>query len=723
MALTPMEILAPAGDEEMLRAAVFSGADCVYLGIGKANARQGAKNFTPAELVKAVAFCHARNCKVYAAINTLVPQGKATPMEEAVQAAVQAGCDAIIVQDFATAHQVRLLAPQMPLHASTQMSIHSLAGVQQMAQMGFSRVILSRELSLTEIEYIGKQSPIELEVFVHGALCVSVSGQCYMSAFLGGRSGNQGSCAGPCRLPFEALPGGAWEGTAPPQTAKRKNKTETEAHHLSLRDLSVLEALPRLSQAGVCSAKIEGRLRGPDYVAFVVDAAKKARNANPYDTQTLEQIFSRSGFTDGWFSGKLGGDMFGIRTQTEKSAAKTASAKAREFYRREAPRVPIQATLQLKPGSGLLTITDGVYTVTQPIPGPFSPSETDTDPLLTASLEKTGGTPFFITQTNIQTGGLHLPAALVNNARRQALAQLLALRETPYTLPAPSLNKNTEGLVPPTGWPVWAGSAQTGTEQNPAACKPPLLRARFEKVSRMPTKGLERVPQLVLPLSEAHQVPANLRHKTWLWLPRVLFGNREQQAAAQIAQTADLGFAGYEIGNLGQLPLCKGLPISAGFSLNITNSTTAEILAQWGCQTLTLSPEITLAQAAQIANYAQLPPGTTLNLLAYGHMPLMVTRACPLQNVTSCRQCPKNGLLTDRQSAAFPLLCRDGARTIYNPVPLWMGDRLTQLPTNTATLYFTTESPHTAAQVIQAFQQGQAAQGRFTRGLYDKGTS
>ena len=240
--MAQIEILAPVGSEEMLRAAVYSGADAVYLGFAGFNARSGAGNFDAASLCQAVRFCHGRGVRVHVAMNTTVYAGELENLAAAVRAVAASGADAVICQDMAVADLCRRIAPGLPRHASTQMSVHTLEGALEMAELGFSRVILARELSLAEIERITKGCGIETECFVHGALCMSMSGQCYMSAFLGGRSGNRGSCAGPCRLPFDANP-------LPEGRPGR-------AHHLSLKDNSVIDQLDKLQAIGVASAKI-----------------------------------------------------------------------------------------------------------------------------------------------------------------------------------------------------------------------------------------------------------------------------------------------------------------------------------------------------------------------------------------------------------------------------------------------------------------------------------
>ena len=322
---TRPEILAPAGNADMLCAAVFAGADAVYLGLQNFNARRTAGNFTTEGLRQAVAFCHARDVRVYVTLNTTLYPGELTALAEAVAGIAAAGADAVITQDLAVAALVRRMAPGLALHGSTQMSVQSLDGARRLAALGFTRVILARELTLSEIAGITAGCGIETETFVHGALCMSVSGQCYMSAFLGGRSGNRGGCAGPCRLPFDA------SGTPGPAAG----------HHLSLKDMSVIGHLPQLSAAGVASVKIEGRLRPPEYVAAAVNACLLARAGEPYDTRLLQDVFSRSGFTDSYLTGARNGSMFGTRTEGDAAAAKAAAPRLRELYRvSRAERLP-----------------------------------------------------------------------------------------------------------------------------------------------------------------------------------------------------------------------------------------------------------------------------------------------------------------------------------------------------------------------------------------------
>ena len=686
-----IEILAPVGSEEMLRAAVFSGADAVYLGFSGFNARTGAGNFDADSLQEAVRFCHARGVAVHVALNTTVYGTELPALEQAIRAVAASGADAVICQDLAVATLIGKIAPKLPRHGSTQMSVHTLQGALELKELGFTRVVLARELSLPEVEHITKHCGIETECFIHGALCMSVSGQCYMSAFLGGRSGNRGSCAGPCRLPFEAnaLPEGK----------------PGRLHHLSLKDNSAIDKLDKLQTLGVASAKIEGRLRTPEYVAAAVSACLAGREGRAYDRDLLKNAFSRSGFTSGYLDGKIDGTMFGVRSEADAELTKKTLPMLRELYRRERSRVPVQMKLEIEEGGEKLTVTDAdgnkafAYGDAEPQPARTDPTES-----LNRSLTKTGGTPFAAEKITVEMDGgpWFIPGSAVNELRREALDALLKKREV---------------LRP---WPT--------TEEHVAALPqrtlPPrrTLRARFERWEQVPERALDGVEYLILPIAQADRVPREWRAKTILELPRVMFGALEQDTARRIAATQDAGFAGYEVSNIAHLRLCRGLPMTGGFGLNITNNVAAQFYAEQGLSSLLILPEVKDSDIASIAPTRNGKPVPT-GVMIYGHMPLMLTRACPLQNIHDCAHCDKTGVLTDRKAKKFPVRCGLGVRTIYNPVPIYMGDKPGALVVDYGVAYFTLESREEAAQVLDSIRTHAPFEGDFTRGLYFKGTN
>ena len=691
--MSKIEILAPVGNEEMLRAAVFSGADAVYLGFSGFNARTSANNFNADTLKDAVTFCHARGVAVHVALNTTVYGGELPALEQAIRAVAASGADAVICQDLAVATLIGKIAPQLPRHGSTQMSVHSLQGALELKELGFTRVVLARELSMPEVEHITKHCGIETECFVHGALCMCVSGQCYMSAFLGGRSGNRGSCAGPCRLPFEAnaLPEGK----------------PGRLHHLSLKDNSVIDKLDKLQALGVASAKIEGRLRTPEYVAAAVSACLAGREGRAYDRDLLKNAFSRSGFTSGYLDGKIDGTMFGVRSEADAEQTKKTLPMLRELYRRERSRVPVKMKLEIEEGGEKLTVTDAdgskafAYGDAEPQPARTDPTES-----LHRSLAKTGGTPFAVEDQDIAVemdgGPWFIPGSAVNELRREALDALLKKREV--LRPWPTTEEHVPAL--------------------PLRTLPPhrTLRARFESWEQVPERALDGIEYLILPIAQADRVPREWRAKTLLELPRVMFGKLEEDTARRIAATQDAGFAGYEVSNIAHLRLCRGLPMSGSFGLNITNQLAAQFYADNGLDSMLILPEVKDSDISTIApthNGRPVPTG----VLVYGHMPLMITRACPLQNIHDCAHCDKTGELTDRKAKKFPVRCGLGVRTIYNPVPIYMGDKPGALTVDYGVAYFTLENREEAAKILEMIRTHAPFEGDFTRGLYFKGTN
>lgn len=679
------EILAPAGNIQMLSAAVLSGADAVYLGLTGFNARRTAGNFTPEELRRAVSFCHARGVRVHVTLNTLVFAGELAGLADAVRAVAEAGADAVIADDLAVAVMVKQIAPGLALHGSTQMSIHTPEGARQLAQMGYDRVILARELSLAEIRAIAEASPIEVEVFIHGAQCMAVSGQCMMSAFLGGRSGNRGACAGPCRLPFDATPN-----LRPGQPG--------QACHLSLKDMDLIPHLQALAEAGVVSCKIEGRLRTPEYAAVAVAACRAARAGEPYDEALVRDIFSRSGFTDGYLLGRNDKTMFGVRTEADAAATRAAAPRARELYRRELARIPVDFAVSADETCIRLTAADrdghGCTVCSDVEP---APADKDQRESITRALGKTGGTPFQVGRIQIEdaVAGLYLPGGAWNTLRRTALEQLLAARSAPTPLPVQAYSLPAFPLHP-------VGQ--------------PAVMARFATIEQIPTHLVSRLSRMAIPLAEAQRLPAAWRARTMLELPRITFGALEAQTAEVLAACEGQGWAGVILNNLAQMRFATTLPRFGGMGLNITNPLAARQYAEQGLGGLLVHPETPLASMRCIE------PGIPTAALCYGHIPLMLTRACPLKNVRDCTHCQGAGSLRDRKGRDFPVRCSSpgsaGIRTVFNPVPLYMGDRLAEMPVDCAVAAFTLETPARVAQILERLLARQGFDGEFTRGLY-----
>lgn len=679
------EVLAPAGSPEALAAALRCGADAVYLGASAFNARRNAHNFDEEALARAVADCHLRGAKLHLTLNTLIRADELTDAMALAEHACALGVDALIVQDMGLARLLHAAAPTMPLHASTQLSCHTPAGVRELRDCGFSRVVLAREMSREEITACANLG-CELEVFVHGALCMSVSGQCYLSAMLGGRSGNRGLCAQPCRLPF--CPSGG----APAR----------DNYGLSLRDLSLLAHVAELAEAGISSFKIEGRMKRPEYVAAATTlfaAAVRGEQAADISLQDLQSVFSRSGFTDGYYAKQRGAAMFGIRRKEDVEAAAPVLKRLRRLYDGETPRVPVSLSLRLAAGEpAALTACDRdghTAMATGSIPEPALHQSPD-PARVEQQLRKTGGTPFMVEQVTLSLEeGLYLPAAVLNALRREALENLSRLRSAPAPIPF-------SPAVPPVPQP-----------QPPAL---PRLLARLASAAQW-SPPLSEKALCFFPLSELRDIPESIDFG--VEIPRAMFG-QEADIRRLLAVAADRGARYALCGNIGALPLARetGLLPIGGFGLNLTNREAVAAYAACGLVAATLSMELTFRQLSFAAD-CPIPTG----LLAYGRQPLMLTRNCPRRcGGGRCDDCRPEDGMADRRGIVFPTACSGAGTELLNTVPLYWADRLAELPpVDFLLLHFTTETAVEAAVLAESYRSGGSARDSITRGLYRRG--
>ena len=672
---TKIELLAPAGGPEALLAAVRCGADAVYLGGRGFNARRGAAGFSPDELERAAAACRLYGVKLYYTLNTLIKEGELDDALAEAETARRIGADAILTQDWGLAAAIRRAAPDMPLHASTQMSVHTPAGVRELARAGFSRVVLAREMSFDEIGACAGLG-VELEVFVHGALCMSVSGQCALSQAFGERSANRGMCAQPCRLPF------------------RYGRSE---HALSLRDLCALDYVGALKAAGVAALKIEGRMKRPEYVAAASSLYRRALDGEMIaqtDVDELRAVFSRSGFTDGYLSGRRGGAMFGVRTKDDVQAAAPVLRKFARLYDREQPRVPLTGAFTLHAGlPARLALSDGAHevSVTGGVPEPALTRPLDEE-AVRAQLSKTGGTPYYFTELTAGIeAGLNLSPAALNAVRRDALAELSRLREE--FAPKPFAAAQPAPARRDCGW-----SAKT------------IVRLASAEQYSPKLDGLADV--VALPLSKWRPCAACAE------IPRGMFGI-EEQIRRELSRAASGGAKYALCGNLGAIPLAleAGLTPIGGSGLNITNAQSLAAYAELGLAAATLSPELRFSETGFARGV--LPAG----LLVYGHLPLMLTRNCPkLCAGGRCDSCRPEDGLRDRTNAVFPVMCDGNCAELLNSVPLYWADKLNELPElDFRLLWFTAESAERTAQIARAYRDGGPPPEKFTRGAYRQG--
>lgn len=692
-----MELLAPAGSMEALRAAVCNGADAVYLGADTFNARINARNFSAADLQEAVVYCHVRGVKVHLTLNTLVLDREMPRAAELIRLAASCGVDAFIVQDLGVVSLCRQLAPDVPIHASTQMSIHSLEGVMEAAALGCSRVVLARELPAEEIAHICKKSLVEIEVFVHGALCMCYSGQCYLSSVIGRRSGNRGQCAQPCRLPYGY---GRFESTRYP---------------LSLKDNCLVGELDELRRMGVASIKIEGRMKRPEYVAIVTRAYRTVLNGGklmPSDLQELETAFSRQGFTDGYFRGQTGSDMFGRRQEGEDTADLFASARA-TYEQGEPQRIGVRFYAMIRRGEpAQLAVEDpdgNLCRTRGPVPEQaVYRSLTPQD--LEQQLKKTGGTPYLCTAVRSSLDpDLMLPASAINAMRRDVIAELTAKRgrAAPARLNAYDEPPRYDGI---------AGEPQLTIAVRTAGQITSRMLSMKPTVLYVPLSELAEHPDLPQRVSVETQLAAIL--------PRVIWSGELAPVARQLRTVYEMGVRQVLAGNLGQLHIARaaGFAVRGDFGLNIVNSRAMRYLREQGLDSQLLSFELTLPQIRDISK------AVPAELLIYGRLPLMLMENCVMKNRTGICACQTGTVrLVDRVGEEFPIVKDPGTcrNVLLNGKKLYLLDKkdaLRGMGLWALRLQFTTENPGEIDKVLMDYQ-GRAVfdAGSYTRGLYSRG--
>jgi putative protease len=691
-----MELLSPAGSPEAIIAAVQNGADAVYLGFGDFNARRSAHNFTPDEFEKAVRYCHLRNCKVYVTLNTLVNDREMTAAVNAARLASEKGADAILVQDLGLAKALRRSVPDIPLHASTQMSIHNLAGAEAAAQLGMTRVVLARELSLEEIRFISRHCSAETEVFVHGALCFCHSGQCYMSAMIGRRSGNRGMCAQPCRMQYSL--GG-----------------RMDDYPLSLKDNCLADRLQALEEAGVACVKIEGRMKRPEYTGIVTGVysklLKEKRSPTQDEMNLLARTFSRQGFTQGYLDGDKS-DMFGVKAEQDDDLD-TLYAEARKAYADgEVRRVPIHFYTLVQKGERAKAIAfddDGNRaSAFGPVPE-RAKRQGVTANYIVEQMYKTGGTPFTVVENQAKADeGLFLPAAEINELRRKLISELSEKRMTPperrsFSAPAPPEDHSHTG-EPEAIFQVTAAE-QLAPEL--AALKPHFLYA--------PALMMAENFIGVLPFMTEDCTPVAV-------IPRVITDDETEEVFNALEKLHGYGVSQALVGNIGHVALAKqaGMEVRGDFGLNAFNSQTLDVLRAAGFLSATASFELRIQQIRDM----QKPLDT--EMIIYGRLPVMVSDQCIIRQSSGRCNCQVPGQLADRTGSVFPVMREYGCRNvIYNAHKLFLADKRDELLSAGLwgmRLLFTNESARECVEVAKAYLgMTDYRPNMLTRGLYYRG--
>lgn len=691
-----IELLSPAGSPEAVIAAVQNGADAIYMGLGNFNARRGAKNFTDEEFERSMRYCRIRGCKVYVTLNTLVNDREIAQAVESARLASQLGADGIIIQDLGLAYAIRQALPDIPLHASTQMSIHNLAGVEAAAEMGMTRAVLARELSLEQIKFITQHASIETEVFVHGALCFCQSGQCYMSALIGRRSGNRGMCAQPCRMQYSL--GG-----------------RMDDYPMSLKDNCLVDRLRELEDAGVACIKIEGRMKRPEYTAIVTKiyskALKEHRQPSDEEMETLEKAFSRQGFTQGYFNGDKK-DMFGRREEPDKDTEKLFTLARKGYSEGELRRVPVHFYTVAEKGMPVKAIAfddDGNRAAAMGGVPEKARGQGLTATYITEQMFKTGGTPYNCVENRAQADpGLYLPASEINDLRRRLVSELSEQRAKPPIRRVGKLPEKPKGKLP-TGDPAMIFQVLTEEQLSPelAALKPQYLY--------VPLTLMTEKLDLLRPFAEQGTIPVAV-------LPRVIADNEAAAVYDMLSRMFDQGVNEALVGNLGHAMLAKkaGMKLRGDFGLNTFNALSMEVIRQAGFISATASFELRLSQIRDM-----IKPLDT-ELIIYGRIPLMVSDQCIIRHSAGRCNCQTPGQMADRMGSVFPVVKEFGCRNvIYNAHKLYLADKAEDVYAAGAwglRMMFTTEGMRECVEVAKGYMGlSDYKPNVLTRGLYYRG--
>ena len=691
-----LELLSPAGSPESVIAAVQNGADAIYLGLGNFNARRGAKNFTGEEFEKAMKYCRVRGCKVYITLNTLVNDREIEDAVRCARMAAKYGAAGIIIQDIGLVSILRKAVPDMPLHASTQMSIHNLAGAEAAAEMGITRAVLARELSLEQIRFITKNCSTDTEILVHGALCFCHSGQCYMSSLIGRRSGNRGMCAQPCRMQYSL--GG-----------------RMDDYPLSLKDNCLVDRLSEIEDAGVSCIKIEGRMKRPEYTAIVTEiyhkAIKEHKQPSEEEMKMLEKAFSRSGFTQGYFNGNRE-EMFGVRQEPDSDTEKLFSTVRKAYSDGEIRRVPVHFYTVAEKGKPIKAIAfddDGNKAMTEgPIPEKAN-RQGLTEAYITEQMFKTGGTPYSCIENKAKTDpGLYLSASAINDLRRNLISKLSTEREkvpSPKKGSIPPMPKNIPSISDPRC--IFQVRSEDQMIPELAELKPAYIYA--------PATLLAEKPELLDPFREAGSIPVAV-------LPRIITDNQVQDISGILIKLREQGIEEALIGNMGHIFLARsaGMKIRGDFGLNTFNSYSLDVIKKAGFASVTASFELRIAQIRDMAK----PIDT--EMIVYGRLPLMVSDQCIIKESAGHCACQSPGQLADRMGSIFPVVKEYGCRNvIYNAHKLYLADKKEDIYSAGLwgmRLMFTTESGRECAEVAKGYLGlSDYRPNVLTRGLYYRG--
>jgi len=704
-----LEISSPAGNPEGVVAAVQNGADSVYLGFHEFNACTDAENFTFDEFGRALEYCRIRGVKTYLILNTLASDRELHVIAHQVKEASRYGVDAAIIQDLGVMQAVKEAVPDLPIHASTRMGIHNLEGVKMAAAMGFSRVTIAREISRKKLLHICRYAPIEIEIFVHGNLCMGYSGQCYMSGLLGKQSSNRGSCSQPCQLDYSTA-------------------GHTITYPLALKDNCLVRYLEDIEAIGVTSVKIDGRSKRPEYTALVTGiysrAIRKVKSPTQDSIKMLQKSFSRQGFTDGYYTDRRDTDMLGVREEDKRSDTALFAATRKSYLNGEFQRVPIRFVGSVKSGKRVkLAAADDLRNssvVYGPVPEQAFHKEI-TNTFLQTQLHNTAGTPFVcLGVKGIVDPGLIIPAAAFNDMRREVFAEILEQRKP--------ISMRAEGDYSP-GWfkpDEILLQEQEAVKKKPTG-PPPNITVSLTGVNQLSDELEELCPKIIyIPVTEFDYESSKLQKlinnkniTVAVSLPRIMHDNEKKKISSVLGRAKKMGVENALVGNIGHIQFAKkhGMTVRGDFGFNVYNSETLYVLQKLGLKSATVSFELSFSEIRELSK----PIDT--ELITYGRLPLMITENCIVRNSTDACTCDSFTGLVDESGALIPVEPDFGCRNVVlNPKKLFLADKrrtIASLGVWAERLSFTTENAIECVTVTKRYMgQSDYAPPGFTRGMY-----
>ncbi|MGN0158788.1 MAG: DUF3656 domain-containing protein [Brotaphodocola sp.] len=729
-----VEILAPAGSVESMMAAVNAGADAIYMGGSRFGARAYADNPEEDRFLEAIDYVHLHGCKLYMTVNTLVKESELDELYDYLKPYYERGLDAVIVQDMGVFSYIRKYFPDMPIHASTQMTVTGFRSAGMLKEMGASRIVTARELSLDEIRSIRDHVDIEIESFVHGALCYCYSGQCLLSSLIGGRSGNRGRCAQPCRLPYDVL---GQQGRTRQGAKKEQRKAADERYLLSLKDLCTLDILPDIIEAGVYSLKIEGRMKSPRYTAGVVSIYRKyvdrylqyGRNGyrvDPADKKILLDLFDRGGFTEGYYRQHNGRDMVALK---EKPAFREGNQALFDRLDREYVNAKKQ-----EPMIGHVVMHEGEPIVLQIFKGEHEVvvigdqvESAQNQPLseekLLKQINKTGNTPFYFEQLTAEiTGMCFMPLQALNELRRNGLEQLEQAILKPFQRTAPEIRcLHQEQKLPCLSHQMKIHVSIEEPESLQAVAAHPDVDAVYLDSVGFEAQQWERAAEL------CH----NAGKQCALILPQIFRTEAERYFRKNQELLCRAGFDEMVLRSMEEVSFLKEIgladvPMVFDANLYSMNRMAEDWMKKAGAVRQTLPLELNSRELAEL-------DCTNRELIAYGYLPAMVSAQCIVCTTEGCKKQPKLLKMKDRTGKILPVKnhCRFCYNTIYNPSPLsLLGQEQTVKHLNPAVLrlQFVMESPEQTKAVIDAYadhfrygKETPAPFDDFTRGHMKRG--